>query len=55
MGYSWEVDVHLFLKRALALAGWWGDTTFHRRRVAARMLDGPIGPELTFARGPEAA
>ncbi|MFN8928285.1 MAG: acyl-CoA dehydrogenase family protein [Rhodospirillales bacterium] len=55
MGYSWEVDVHLYLKRALALAGWWGDTTFHRRRVAARMLGGPIGPDLTFARGPEAA
>jgi alkylation response protein AidB-like acyl-CoA dehydrogenase len=55
MGYSWEVDVHLFLKRALALVGWWGDTSFHRRRVAARMLHGRIGPDLTFARGEDAA
>ena len=50
MGYSWEVDVHLFLKRALALTGSWGTPGFHRARVAARLFGQPIGPEFTFAR-----
>lgn len=50
MGYSWEVDVHLFLKRALALTHAWGSPSFHRARVAARVFRHPIGPEHTFAR-----
>ncbi|MBN9061835.1 MAG: acyl-CoA dehydrogenase [Rhizobiales bacterium 65-9] len=49
MGYSWEVDVHLFLKRALALSGWWGDAAFHRARAATRVFGRPLGPETTFA------
>jgi alkylation response protein AidB-like acyl-CoA dehydrogenase len=49
MGYSWEVDVHFFLKRALALAGWWGDARFHRERVAERAFGQPSGPQSTFA------
>jgi alkylation response protein AidB-like acyl-CoA dehydrogenase len=50
MGYSWEVDVHLFLKRSLALTHAWGGPAFHRSRVAARVFQHPIGPEHTFAR-----
>lgn len=50
MGYSWEVDVHLFLKRALALTGNWGTPGFHRARVAERLFTQPTGPEQTFAR-----
>lgn len=50
MGYSWEVDVHFFLKRALALDAWWGTAAFHRRRVAERVFGGRLGPERTFAR-----
>lgn len=50
MGYSWEVDVHLFLKRALALTFAWGDPAFHRSRVAARIFAQPLGPDQTFAR-----
>jgi alkylation response protein AidB-like acyl-CoA dehydrogenase len=49
MGYSWEVDVHFFLKRALALASWWGDVRFHRERVAERTFGLRSGPEHTFA------
>lgn len=52
MGYSWEVDVHLFLKRALALTGSWGTPQFHRARVAARVFTRPTGPDTTFAREP---
>lgn len=51
MGYSWEVDVHFFLKRGLALANSWGTPRFHRDRVAARVFGAPIGPEHTFTQG----
>ena len=50
MGYSWEVDVHLFLKRTLVLTGSWGVPAFHRARVAARLFSRPAGPDQTFAR-----
>ncbi len=50
MGYSWEVDVHLLLKRALALTYAWGPPAFHRARVARRLFECPIGPDQTFAR-----
>ncbi|AKM09454.1 acyl-CoA dehydrogenase family protein [Croceicoccus naphthovorans] len=50
MGYSWEVDVHLFLKRALALTNSWGTPVFHRRRIMARIKSEPLGPDRTFAR-----
>lgn len=33
IGYSWEHDLHLFMKRAWSLAAAWGDGPFHRRRV----------------------
>lgn len=49
MGYSWEVDVHFFLKRALALSNWWGDMTFHRQRVEQRVFSHPLGADRTFA------
>ena len=55
MGYSWEVDVHLFLKRALALKQYWGTPEFHRGRIATRMFTQPIGPDQTFARETENA
>jgi alkylation response protein AidB-like acyl-CoA dehydrogenase len=51
MGYSWEVDVHFFLKRALALASWWGDARFHRERVATRVFGHPLGADQTFPKG----
>lgn len=55
MGYSWEVDVHLFLKRALALTNSWGSPAFHRSRVAERLFNLPAGPEFTFSREHENA
>lgn len=55
MGYSWEVDVHFFLKRAIALTGAWGDRSFHLARVADRLFDSdlPLGADRTFARESE--
>lgn len=55
MGYSWEVDVHLFLKRALALTQTWGTPAFHRARIATRIFTQPTGPDRTFARESENA
>jgi alkylation response protein AidB-like acyl-CoA dehydrogenase len=38
MGYTTEYDLHLYLKRAWALARSWGDARFHRNRVAHAIL-----------------
>lgn len=55
MGYSWEVDVHLFLKRTVALTQTWGTPAFHRARIADRIFSQPMGPDQTFARENEHA
>jgi len=49
MGYSYEVDVHLVLKRALGLTYNWGEPALHRARVAERIFNRPVGPDQTFA------
>jgi len=38
IGYSYEYDLHLFLKRAWALAVSWGDPGWHRARVRRAIL-----------------
>jgi alkylation response protein AidB-like acyl-CoA dehydrogenase len=50
MGYSWELDLHIYMKRAWALAGAWGDRNFHARRLQSLVLDGAIalGVDRTF-------
>jgi alkylation response protein AidB-like acyl-CoA dehydrogenase len=37
IGYTVEYDLHLYLKRAEALARTWGDAAWHRRRVATAL------------------
>ncbi|MEO6092136.1 MAG: acyl-CoA dehydrogenase family protein [Novosphingobium sp.] len=51
MGYTYEVDLHFWMKRSWALGGAWGDRAFHLRRIDAVVLGGglPIGSEHTFA------
>jgi alkylation response protein AidB-like acyl-CoA dehydrogenase len=51
MGYTWEADLQMFMKRAWALDAAWGDRAFHKQRVAAGVLaDGAaLGPGETFA------
>ena len=39
MGYSFEHDLHLWIKRVWALAAAWGDATWHRELVARAILD----------------
>lgn len=41
IGYSYEHDLHLWMKRTWALAGAWGDAAWHRDRVARAILDRP--------------
>jgi alkylation response protein AidB-like acyl-CoA dehydrogenase len=50
MGYTFEVDLHFFMKRAWALAGLWGDRNAHLARIDRAVLGGgaPIGPGETF-------
>jgi len=42
IGYTWESDLHLWLKRVWVLERAWGDTSHHRARVADAVL-GPAG------------
>jgi alkylation response protein AidB-like acyl-CoA dehydrogenase len=37
IGYTWECDLHLFLKRAWALCEAWGSAADHRQRVLASL------------------
>jgi alkylation response protein AidB-like acyl-CoA dehydrogenase len=38
LGYTWEHDLHLWMKKAWALASAWGDAHWHRERVAEAVL-----------------
>ena len=51
MGYTYEVDLHFWMKRAWALSGAWGSRAFHVRRIDDAVIGAamPIGPEHTFA------
>jgi alkylation response protein AidB-like acyl-CoA dehydrogenase len=37
MGYTWEADLQLYMKKTWALMRAYGDTRFHRRRVTTRI------------------
>ena len=45
IGYTWECDLHFFMKRTWALSRAWGDAATHRRLVLAQ-----LGPGATRAR-----
>jgi alkylation response protein AidB-like acyl-CoA dehydrogenase len=40
IGYTWEHDLHLWMKRAWALARSWGDASYHRARVVDALVTG---------------
>ena len=50
MGYTYEVDLHLFMKRAWALCGEWGDRNYHMKKLEDYILNGDaeLGPGTTF-------
>jgi alkylation response protein AidB-like acyl-CoA dehydrogenase len=47
MGYTWECDLHIWMKRAWALDTAWGTSAWHRARVADAVIDGRA-PAATF-------
>jgi len=51
MGYTYEVDLHFWMKRSWALCGAWGDRAWHINRIDEAIVGAalPIGPEHTFA------
>lgn len=50
MGYTYEVDLHFWMKRSWALAGAWGDRAFHLARIDDAVIGGAIaiGPDQSF-------
>jgi len=50
MGYTWEVDLHIFMKKAWALANTWGDSGFHKTRIAQTIFSegAALGAGNTF-------
>jgi alkylation response protein AidB-like acyl-CoA dehydrogenase len=49
MGMTWEVDLHFFLKRAMALNYAWGTPAAHRETVMHRIAKVRTGPDMAFA------
>jgi alkylation response protein AidB-like acyl-CoA dehydrogenase len=50
MGYTWEADLQMFMKRAWALDASWGDHAYHKTRIAQHILasGAALGPGETF-------
>ncbi len=50
MGYTWEVDLQMFMKRVWVLDAFWGDKGFHHSRVSDLLFseDAKTGPGHTF-------
>ena len=50
MGYTWEVDLQMFMKRAWVLDAAWGDRAFHKQRLSDALLNNGalLGPGATF-------
>ena len=49
IGYTWEVDLHLWMKRAWSLDQSWGSAAAHRARIADRILGGAPAPSFGFS------
>jgi alkylation response protein AidB-like acyl-CoA dehydrogenase len=47
LGYTWEQDLHIWMRRAWSLELAWGNGSWHRARVAGAVLDGRA-PAETF-------
>jgi alkylation response protein AidB-like acyl-CoA dehydrogenase len=50
MGYTWECDLHIWMKRAWALDKFWGHAGFHKNRLHHWLLKptAKIGADKTF-------
>ena len=50
IGYTWEQDLHIWMRRAWSLDAAWGLRRFHRQRMADFSLapEAPLGPGRSF-------
>jgi len=49
LGYTWEQDLHVWMRRAWTLDLAWGETAWHRERVADALFDaGPVATSFGF-------
>lgn len=48
IGYTWEVDLHMWMKRAWALDTAWGTRLWHRARIAKSVLADAPAPSFGF-------
>jgi len=50
IGYTWEQDLHIWMRRAWSLEQEWGRSSFHLDRLRRALLAGkvPLGPGNTF-------
>jgi len=47
LGYTWEQDLHVWMRRAWSLETAWGSSAFHRSRLSAAVIDGAT-PAIPF-------
>jgi alkylation response protein AidB-like acyl-CoA dehydrogenase len=47
LGYTWEQDLHVWMRRAWSLDASWGSSAFHRKRLASAVIDGS-SPAASF-------
>ena len=53
LGYTWEQDLHVWMRRAWTLDLAWGETAWHRARLAAALFEGTL-PTKSFGFSPRA-
>ena len=51
LGYTWEQDLHVWMRRAWTLDLAWGDTAWHRERLANALFDEGL-PSASFGFSP---
>jgi alkylation response protein AidB-like acyl-CoA dehydrogenase len=54
LGYTWEQDLHVWMRRAWTLDLAWGETAWHRRRLAAALFEDST-PIESFGFSPRSA
>ena len=51
IGYTWELDLQIWMKRAWAVESAWASGLWHRSRLAVLLLDGDLDPEAASLGG----